>query len=360
MKPPACVTDIKLRDFRCYHSLKVTFEPGINLICGANAQGKTSLLEAVCVMLRLNSPRSAQLATLIRHQAHGLVIDGHYGGRHLQFYYSKTRRKLALDSLVQSSAAEYLTVGKAVYFANDDIRLVRNSDAGRRRLLDLLGAQIIPGYRLTARSYEKALQARNRLLKTPGSIDRAELQAFTAELARHGDELTRLRRNLLEKLRVYVRNSYHLISSGSGVIDIDYEPSAGANLAAKLTADKTEEIRLRQTLHGPHRDVITFKLNNMRAAEFASEGQQRTIALALRMAEGELLSDHDEGMQPVYLIDDVFGELDQTRRHALFTSLPNHLQWLVTCTSTNWLDSSFQPAAEFEVANFAVLRKPVD
>ncbi len=356
MTATACVSDIKLRDFRCYAALALAFEPGINLLVGDNAQGKTSILEAVCIMLRLASPRSQRLSPVIRHGAHGLVIDGHFADHHLQFYYSKTRRKLALNSIEQSSAADYLAVGKVVYFANDDIRLVRDGDSGRRRLLDFLGAQMILNYRTTLRSYEKALQSRNRLLKASSIIDDGELQAFSSELARHGDELTALRHQLIGKMRVYVRNAHQQIASGSGVVDISYQPSAGDDLAAKLLDDRKEEKRLRQTLHGPHRDAVTFTLNQMPASEFASEGQQRTIALALRMAEGELLKDSDNNSRPVYLIDDVFGELDPTRRQALLEALPPQSQWLVTCTTTSWMDSTFEPNAAYKVANHSVTR----
>lgn len=350
------VERIKLRDFRCYAGAQVAFEPGVNLMLGANAAGKTSLLEAVCVMLRLNSPRASRLATLVRHGAHGLVVDGRYGGHHLQLYYSSTRRKLALDSIERKSASEFLALGRAVYFANDDIRLVRDGDAGRRRLLDFLGAQALPGYRATARRYEKALQSRNRLLKSAASPARDELQAFSGELVRHGEELTRLRRRLVGMLRPHARNAHQEIAAGGGVLEIGYDAGAGDDLAARLDQLGPEERRLRQTLAGPHRDAIPLTLDGMPAAEFASEGQQRTIALALRMAEGGILREDAGHGRPVYLIDDVFGELDPSRRHALLAALPSDCQWLVTCTSSGWMDDAFTPAASYQVGAGAVRR----
>ena len=150
----AMLTHVTLRDFRCFEALEVALAPGVQFFTGDNAQGKTSILEAVCVLLRLASPRSSTLTPLVRQEARGFALQGHVGSNHLQFYFSPERRKLMLDSLEQTGTADYLRVARLVYFGNTDLELVRGAADGRRRFLDFLGSQIEPLYRANLRAYE--------------------------------------------------------------------------------------------------------------------------------------------------------------------------------------------------------------
>ena len=155
---------LKVRHFRCFAAREVEFAPGLNCIVGPNAQGKTSLIEAACVLLRLASPRLTRLAHAIQHDRRGFVVDGYFesgnagGVRHLQFYFSRERRKLALDEVEQKSAAEYLQIGRVVWFSNADIELVRGAGEPRRRFLDFVAAQRDATYRRSLRDYERALR----------------------------------------------------------------------------------------------------------------------------------------------------------------------------------------------------------
>src|ERR1700752_5276074 len=156
------VSKLSVRDFRCFSNLEIEFHPESTCIVGRNASGKTSILEAVSVLTRLQSPRTSSLAQLVRHGAKGLLTDGFVSEYHLQFYYSQTRRKLALDAVEQKNSNAYLDVAKVVYFANADIDLIRGGSEIRRRFLDFVGSQLFKNYREILRSYEKALHARNR------------------------------------------------------------------------------------------------------------------------------------------------------------------------------------------------------
>src|SRR3954471_8430398 len=131
----------KIRHFRCFEKFEAEFAPGLNLIVGPNAHGKTSLLEAACILLRLQSPRVARLTEVVQHERRGFVVDGYLGERRLQFYYSAARRKLALDGVEQANPREYLEIGRLVYFAMSDIELVRGSADVRRRFLDFVATQ---------------------------------------------------------------------------------------------------------------------------------------------------------------------------------------------------------------------------
>ena len=132
---------LKVRHFRCFEAFAAEFAPGTNFIVGPNARGKTSLLEAACILLRLQSPRVTRLAHAIQHERRGLVVDGYFAERHLQFYLSRERKKLALDGVDQKTAREYLEIARLVWFGNRDIELVRGAGEGRRRFLDFVAAQ---------------------------------------------------------------------------------------------------------------------------------------------------------------------------------------------------------------------------
>lgn len=326
--------DLKTRHFRCFETLECQFAPGLNVFIGPNAQGKTSLLEAACVLLRLQSPRTPTLVRAIQHERRGFVLDGHFDQYHLQFYFSRERKKLALDSVEQKSAQEYLGIGQVVWFSNRDIELVRGGADNRRRFLDFVASQVEPSYRRNLREYEKALRSRNLLLKAPSPRWR-EIAAFDEPLVTTGNLITEARRRIVCALQPHAEHSHTAVSSQSESLKLDYLPGAGEDFAESLDAARPEDARLRQTSVGPHRDDVALFINE-RSSEFASEGQQRTIAVALSLAQARLIAERNE-TAPVLLLDDIFGELDVPRRNALMSHLPVDSQKLVTTTHIDWL-----------------------
>ncbi len=337
------LTQIKLSDFRCFERLEVELVPGTQFFVGDNAQGKTSILEAVCVLLRLASPRSTSLLPLVREGARGLSVQGSFNARRMQFYLGAERRKLVLDGVEQAGTAEYLRLAKLVYFSNTDLELVRGSGDGRRRFLDFLGSQIEPLYRANLRAYERALRSRNRLLKSVPSR-RREVEAYDAPLLETGSLLAQLRRNLVTELQPWIAQAQRSIraitAGGAGEeLTLEYQPGSGDDFRAALVASREEETRLRQTLVGPHRDDLRLRLGGRSAAAYGSEGQQRTLALSLKMAQAGLLEAVWK-TPPLLLLDDVFGELDPGRRNALLATLPAGSQRLVATTHLDWLDDA--------------------
>ena len=328
------LTTLKLRHFRCFEAFQTEFAPGLNLIVGPNAVGKTSLLEAVCVLLRLQSPRVTRIAPLIQHGRRGFVADGFFGGRHLQFYFGRERKKLALDEVEQKSAHEYLQLGRLVYLSNSDIDLVRGRAEIRRRFLDFVASQQVSGYRRALREYQHALRSRNHLLKAPNPRVR-EIAAFDEPLISSGTELIAARNRLISELQSPVNAVHHAVSGGQESVRLEYIGGATDDFASALTATRAEELRLRQTIAGPHRDDLGLILNDQ-PSEFASEGQQRTLVLALKLAAARLLEASFE-QPPLLLLDDIFGELDLERRNAVFHALPSNAQVLVTTTHLDWL-----------------------
>lgn len=328
------LTDLQLRNFRCFESLSVELEGGFNFFVGGNGQGKTSILEAVCVLLRLQSQRSSSLVPLIRLGEKSFVVSGHADAHLLQFYFSGTRRKAAFDGVEQRTAAEYLSLARVVWFANTDIELARGSSEARRRYVDFLAAQIYPIYRQTLRSYERALRSRNALLKRP-VVNARELAAYDPPLLKWGAQLTEIRAQLVARLAPFAEKSHRAIGGQSETLQLAFVAGSGPDFSAALAESREEELRLRQTVVGPHRDDIELVVQGRAVAQFASEGQQRTVALALKLAQAAVLTDEDKSA-PILLLDDVFGELDPERRNALVAALDPASQKLVAATSLAW------------------------
>ncbi|MES2707789.1 MAG: DNA replication and repair protein RecF [Verrucomicrobiota bacterium] len=369
------LTSLRLRDFRCFEALSCPLAAeGETLFTGDNAQGKTSILEAVCVLLRLQSPRTVSGKELVRFGAAGFGVAGTMDGgaeegRELTHTHTLAgaERKLLIDGEPARRPGDYLAAsGLVVWMGNGDLELVSGSGEPRRRFLDFLGSQLFPEYRPALRAYEKALKQRNFLLKRDAAPAWAEIDAYTAVLAPHGETLLRLRASLLEKLAPHAAAAHAAIRAGDGAgagggtgmaseaLSLTFQPGGDPeHLSAQLHARRADEARRRVTLHGPHRDDFLISLDGLPAATFASEGQQRTIALALKLAQATLLREA-RNQAPLLLLDDIFGELDPGRRNALLAALPTDSQKLITTTHLHWLEAHLRPAARYQVVKGAV------
>lgn len=325
------LSDLRLHNFRCFDNAAVEMGPGTTLFLGGNGEGKTALLEAACVLLRLQSQRSATLGPIVQIGKKSFRVHGTLAAHQLEFRYGESQRRVTFDHIQQRSLGEYLRLARVVSFANADIELVRGTSDVRRRYLDFLGAQMNSDYRPALRSYERALRARNALLKSalPRPRERA---AYDLPLVQHGSRLLQMRDEMVSLLAPFAAAAYAQISLSREKLELRYRPGAGKDFARELAQSRAEESRLRQTIVGPHRDDLALSLDEMTAAHFASEGQQRSIALALKIAQAaafKALADED----PLLLIDDIFGELDLARREALLANLPLGSQRLITATA---------------------------
>lgn len=330
---PRLLRDLRLRDFRCFARLDFEPAPGLNFIIGPNARGKTSILEAACVLLRLQSPRAASLGDAVRFDQPGFGLDGHWQDRHMHVKFTSALKSFALDSLPQSKSADYLAVARVAWISNDDLQLVRGPGAPRRRYLDFLGTQAAPNYLRHLRAYERALRSRNALLKD--GRPRREVAAFDGPLIEAGSFILHARRDLCAALQPHVAAAHAEISGGREEIGTAYRPAGLPDFAAALEAARDEETRLRSTTVGPHRDDLAVLLDGRKAAAFASEGQQRSLALALKLGQARVIEEAMQG-PPLFLIDDVFGELDAARRNNLLAALPAGAQKIITATSLDW------------------------
>jgi DNA replication and repair protein RecF len=326
------LAELQLKNFRCFESLPVRLNERFNFFIGPNGEGKTSILEAACVLLRLQSQRSSNLAPIIRVGAKSFCVSGKYDGHLLRFTYGQLRRRLEFDEVDQRTSTEYLRIARVVSLANTDIELIRGSSEPRRRYVDFVGSQIDPKYRSTLRAYERALRSRNSLLKS-SPVRLREIAAYDQPLIEHGTRLRALRAGIVDQLAPLTTTAYSEISGGKERVDVYFAPGNEDDFAEHLSRTRDEQLRLRQTVVGPHRDDLDLFVDGMDAQLYASEGQQRTMALALKLAQARLFT--DGGTVPLLLIDDIFGELDEARRSRLFAVLPAG-QALVTSTSARW------------------------
>jgi DNA replication and repair protein RecF len=236
---------------------------------------------------------------------------------------------------------DYLGTLRTVVFCTEDVQLVKGTARARRRFLDLLLSQTQPGYLPLLQRYMRAVRARNALLRQSrqGGTDEATLDSFSSELVKLGDELIRSRRELIPKISPLVQLAYRRISNDAEELRIAYQPGVKKDFTVELRQSRPRELSYRTTLIGPHRDELQLLLNEKSVAQFGSEGQKRTLAIALKMAQAEFLT-CIHGSPPILLIDDVMGELDVKRRSGFLPLLDRARetsgQVFMTATEENW------------------------
>jgi DNA replication and repair protein RecF len=332
---------LRLRDFRNYARLDVALGPGFHLLAGDNAQGKTNVLEAIYVLATLRSFRGVGAQQMIRHGAKGWFAGAELvatAAHALKMYWSPGERRLALDGRPVRKVGEFYGLLRAVVFCTEDLQLVKGTARARRRFLDLLLAQTQPGYLVLLQRYARALRSRNALLRQPRP-DEAVLREFSRELVAAGETIMARRRELLPRLSPLARLAHRRIARDADELRLEYRPGVRGDFAVELAQAAARERALRLTVVGPHRDEVALLVDDHPAAQFGSEGQKRTVALALKVAQAEYLAGL-AGTPPILLLDDVMGELDAHRRAGLLPLLERvhqqRGQVLMTCTEENW------------------------
>jgi len=329
------LTHLVLRNFRCFEQLTWEPQPGLNFILGPNAQGKTSILEAACMLLRLKSPRTNVLTEMLCFGQASFCVEGFSEPHHQKTIVTPdapSKYELFLDEVPQKKN-DYLSTGTLVWFGNEDVELVKGTPGRRRDFLDSAGLQLKKEYGTLLRFYERALRSRNLVLREGKS--RREVDAYNIPLAESGEQLMAIRSSLVEALQPHIATACEALSQEQ--VTLIYQPGATGSLLEALAASRSEEERLHYTQVGPHRDDLLIFLNDLPAGPFASEGQSRTLAIALKLGLASLLH-QERSSPPLLLLDDIFGELDATRRHALLNHLPKTSQGFFTTTALAGLE----------------------
>jgi DNA replication and repair protein RecF len=260
------------------------------------------------------------------------------GVRQVKLYWSAAQRSLSLDGQPVRRLTEYLGALRTVVFCTEDLQLVKGAGRGRRRFLDLLLSQTHATYLPLLQRYARALRARNALLRQPGA-DPVALEGFSRELVAAGEVICRMRRELVPRFAPLARQAHARIANGAEELRLEYRSGVRQDFAVELAQSQARERSYRATLIGPHRDDLQLLLDDRPAAQYASEGQKRSLAIALKLAQAEYLAAL-HGAPPVLLIDDIMGELDEKRRGGFLPLLEQARQArgqvLMTVTAEAW------------------------
>lgn len=333
-----------------------------HFLVGANGQGKTNLLEAAGFLTALRSFRTTENKLLVGIGQHcaalGYVVDHErMNETHVTIKLRHDGKELWCDQERVTKLGDYLGRFPTVVFSSQDMQLVRGSPALRRRWLDLALSAMDPGYLQALQTFTRALAGRNALLKSGRAAD-AELGAFEATLAPAAAELIRRRESGLRALQKRMREFYGTISGEGEPAGLAYEPNfaedSAESLQARLEAGRARDLQFRTTLVGPHRDDFHFTVKHTAAKDFASEGQQRSLVLALRLAQAAWFRE-TSGVRPVLLADDVLGELDPARRGRFWSAIDPESQ--IIATGTHLPDAELGAWQVFEVADGAFTEK---
>jgi DNA replication and repair protein RecF len=353
--PRCAIVRLRLYAFRNYTDATVRFGPGLNVIHGQNAQGKTNLLEAIATLALTRSPRTTSSADLLRWGEDAALAEADIARPpagvalsvrfHRDAATGRIGRVTAVDGKPRPARA-MLGVCPVVLFWPEDLALVRGGPDGRRRFLDVILAQTDQQAVAHMSRYRRVLEQRNALLHQLrlGTGARDSLQSFTSELAHHGAWLAVARARLVEALAPRAALALRDLSGQREQIALRYAPAHADVVADTVEAEEqalletlrrrsVEEIARGITLAGPHRDDIAFDLDGRAARGTASQGQQRSIVLACKLAEVRYLQD-TAGVAPVILLDDVLSELDPDRRGRLLALLAQGAQHQVLVTTT--------------------------
>ncbi len=335
------ITKLELSRFRNYEEASLEPCPGINLIFGQNAQGKTNLLEAVFLCCLGRSHRTPREREMIRYGCEHAAVELHCerAGVRRRIRYnllSEGRHRILLDGEPVQRLGELMGRLNCVLFAPEHLSIVKDGPAERRRFLDMELSQTYPSYFYSLQQYNRVLRQRNNLLRAlrddPSLLD--TLPVWDEQLARLAAYICRERAGFVKKLQVYAHENHSDISGGTELLELEYRPNLQADDAETalrlLEKKRSEDLRLCTTTAGPHRDDLGLLIGGKELRAFGSQGQQRTAALSLKLSQLQLLRD-ETGSWPVLMLDDVMSELDESRRQYLMErALP--AQTFVTAT----------------------------
>ena len=361
---------LTLRHFRNVAFARIELAGRRQFFIGANGQGKTNLLEAAGFLTAARSFRTTETATLLMHGQTTAAVactleHARLGETQVTIKVHRQSKELWLEQTRVTRLADYLGKFPTVVFSSQDLQLVRGAPAGRRRWLDLTLAAMDASYLKALQTYTRALAERNALLKKGGAGGgvTAQLEAFERVLAPAAAELIARRTAGLQVLGAATAAAYGKLCDGAEKAALHYEADfASADAEAWLLrweAGRARDLAMRATLNGPHRDDFSLQVAGQAAKDFGSEGQQRSLVLALRLAQAAWFHEKS-GVRPVLLADDVLGELDPARRRKFWAMIDVESQVLATGTSMPDAELGTWQVFTVKDGNFEEQRLPVE
>ncbi len=346
------IKELKLINFRNYKNLKVSFNKNINIFLGDNAQGKTNLLEAIYFIALTKSHRTNKNINLLNSESKEAKVIGIIYKQDrkipLEIYFDKKIKKTKVNYIDQNKLTNYIGNLNVIIFSPEDLSLIKGSPANRRNFIDKEFSQINTKYLFTLSEYQKILKQRNNYLKKINSnkdSDNLYLEVLTEQLVNLGSSIIIKRIYFINKLSLSLNEKYKQLSGHDNITKIKYSSSLKIKkdinkneiieqLNELFIKNKKKEILLGSTLFGPHRDDLEFYINNIDISKFGSQGQQRTMVLALKLAEINFMKEETHE-SPILLLDDVLSELDSKRQTNLLRELKGEVQTFITTPSLN-------------------------
>lgn len=332
------IKSLELQDYRNYDSLNLAFDKGTNILYGDNAQGKTNILEAIYVSATTKSHKGSKDRDIVnfhKDEAHirtFLEKDGVETRVDMHLRKSKSKG-IAIDGQKIKKAADLLGICNVVFFSPEDLSIIKDGPAERRRFVDMELCQLDSFYLYNLNHYNKIVNQRNKLLKdmyfNPDLKD--TLNIWDSQLVSFGSKIIERRKIFVEQLNEIIFDIHKRLSGEKEEITILYEPDVQIDtFERELQHSQEKDIKLKQTTVGPHRDDFCFMIGDVDIRKFGSQGQQRTAALSLKLSEIELVKKITRDT-PILLLDDVLSELDSNRQNYLLNSIGD-IQTIITCT----------------------------
>ena len=352
------IKSLRLQNFRNYDTLQLEFDDGTNIFYGDNAQGKTNILEAIFIIATTKSHKGSKDQDIIQfghEEAHiRSFLFKEEITRQIDMHLRKGNTKgIAIDSQRIKRASELMGLLNVVFFSPEDLSIIKDGPAERRRFIDMELCQLDSFYLYNLNHYNKIVTQRNKLLKDisfqPGLKE--TLSIWDSQLVSFGSKLIERREIFISQLSYIIRDIHSRLSGGKEKLDIIYEKNVEIDdFEEQLKKSQEKDINLKQTTVGPQRDDIIFIVNNIDIRKFGSQGQQRTAALSLKLSEIELVKKSIKDT-PVLLLDDVLSELDSNRQNYLLSSIGD-IQTIITCTGLDeFVKNRFEINKVFKVKN---------
>ncbi|MDO5417761.1 MAG: DNA replication/repair protein RecF [Lachnospiraceae bacterium] len=329
---------MELVHYRNYEALEISFDPGTNIFYGDNAQGKTNVLEAVYVCCTTKSHRASRDREMIQFdqdESHiKLQVRKDNVPYRIDMHLKKNKTKgIAINGIPIHKASELFGIANVVFFSPEDLNIIKNGPAERRRFIDLELCQVNKLYVHALVNYNKIVVQRNKLLKDLYVHPEYEptLDVWDEQLVAYGIQVMGYRRQFIGQLNDIIGEIHGNLTGKKETLTLYYEPNVDeATFAAALKKGREQDRKQKTTLTGPHRDDMSFSINGIDIRRYGSQGQQRSAALSLKLSEIELVKRliHD---YPILLLDDVLSELDSSRQNHLLNSI-QHIQTMITCT----------------------------
>lgn len=352
---------LELADYRNYATLDLEFDKGTNILYGDNAQGKTNILEAIYMAATTKSHKGSKDKEMIgfgKEEAHiRTYLEKEGVGTRVDMHLRKAGSKgIAIDGQKIKKAAELLGLCNVVFFSPEDLSIIKNGPAERRRFVDMELCQLDSFYLYNLNHYNKILNQRNKLLKdmymNPELKD--TLAIWDSQLVSFGSKIVERRKLFVDQLNEIIYEIHKKLSGGKEELIISYEPDVAIEEFEKsLRYNQDRDIRMKQTSIGPHRDDFAFLNKDVDIRKYGSQGQQRTAALSLKLSEIELVKKIAKDT-PILLLDDVLSELDSNRQNYLLNSIGD-IQTIITCTGLEeFVNNRFEVNKIYKVKNGVV------